>query len=154
MNKLTVRPYVSSDLENILKIERLSFPKTAYSSDTFSHFFKVCSKGFFLAEVDRKIAGYIIGCIKDGKGEIISLAVDPKFRRKGIGRKLLNFILDKFGKKEISALKLHVRTKNRGAIKFYQKFGFQVLKTVKNYYPNGEDTYLMRKVLKKEGEKK
>lgn len=154
MNKLIVRPYALSDLEKILAIERLSFPKTAYSKAIFNHFFKLCPEGFFVAEVDRKIVGYIIGCEKNGGGEIISMAVDPKFRREGIGGRLLNFILDNFGKKEINALKLHVRTKNRGAIKFYQKFGFQVLKTVKNYYPNGEDTYLMRKVLKKEGEKK
>lgn len=147
-----MRPYAPSDLKNILKIENLSFSSDeAFSKKTFEHFFKLCPDGFLVAQVEQKTVGYVIGCTEGGIGVIGSLAVAPQFRRQGVGEKLLNFTLKSFRKKGIDAVELCVGVKNLAAVKFYQKFGFEILKTVKNYYRSGEDAYLMRKTLKKEG---
>lgn len=98
-----------------------------------------------MAENKGEIIGYTVGKLKNGSGEIFSLAVAPAWRRKKIGTKLAKFLISHFKEKNIKEIFLHVRTKNKTGIAFYQKLGFQILKTIKNYYPNSQDAFLMKK---------
>jgi ribosomal protein S18 acetylase RimI-like enzyme len=42
---------------------------------------------------------------------------------------------------------LQVDTENRAAIAFYRKHGFRTIRTLRNYYANGHDAFLMMKEL-------
>ncbi len=66
------------------------------------------------------IQGFI--SILDGKF-IGALFVGIEYQRKGIGEKLLQFALKKYGN-----LRLAVYKKNKGAVDFYKKNGFAVIK--------------------------
>ena len=48
---------------------------------------------------------------------------------------------------QIRQVELEVRTTNQGALKFYIKQGFIVQEKLYQFYQNGEDAYIMRKVL-------
>lgn len=143
--EVIIRPFTITDLGKVLEIERSCFsPSEAFSESMFGHFFKACPQGFFVAEENQKIIGYIVGCRKGKEGEVISLAVDPKLRRQGVGGTLLEFLLKDFREEGINTIELFVRIKNPGASKFYQKFGFEIIETVKDYYQDGADAYLMK----------
>jgi len=144
---IKIRNFSLSDLDQILEIEKKVFPKDAYSKSFFEWLYWKYPDGFLVVKNDEKILGYIIGHPEDGSALLISMAIDPNFRRKGIGRKLLNTLLDHFQKKKIKEIILHVRTKNKPAINFYEKMGFKTIEIVKNHYQNGEDAYLMEKTL-------
>ena len=64
-----------------------------------------------------------------------------------MGQKLLDAILTKFKKRKLIRVKLEVKTINIPAISLYLKNGFQIVKRIKEYYPNGEDCYVMEKDL-------
>jgi len=146
--ELKLREFKISDLKEILEIERGSFPKrNAFSKEYFQKLYQKYPQGFVVAEIEKEIVGYGIGQISGDFGEIISIAVKSNWRKKGIGTKLANFLINDFQKKGIKSVFLHVREKNREAISFYQKLGFKILKTIKNYYSNGDDAFLMEKVL-------
>ena len=49
--------------------------------------------------------------------------------------------------RNINEVELEVRTKNVAAIGFYKKHGFKITDTVKGFYQNGEDAYIMRKII-------
>lgn len=53
-------------------------------------------------------------------------------------------------KPEIEAVYLHVQTNNEAAIAFYNKFGFEIADTIKDYYKRIEppDCYVLQKKLK------
>jgi ribosomal-protein-alanine N-acetyltransferase len=72
------------------------------------------------------------------------------YRRKGYGTRLLNRsekILSDIG---VEAYDLQVDVNNHGAIRFYKKHGFRTVRTLRRYYANGNDAYLMVKELESE----
>ena len=88
-----------------------------------------------IAEVEGEIVGYIIGAIthNDQKGWILSIAVKMSHRNKGIATILIQSILNLFSKYKIMNIYLTVNPENSHIIKFYQKLGFDVIETIKNY---------------------
>ncbi len=143
---LTIRKFKLSDLAGVMEIEKASFPKSqAYPRSYFERYYQKYPQGFIVAENKGKIIGYAIGQLKNNSGEFISLAVRPEFRQKGIGKELTNFLINHFKEKGGKEISLNVRTGNKIAISFYKNLGFKILKTIKNYYQNGEDAYLMKK---------
>jgi len=66
---------------------------------------------------------------------IMTLGVLAPYRRYGIGGKLLNFVLELAKtRSSIEEIYLHVQTNNEEAINFYKRFGFEIVKTIPNYY--------------------
>ena len=155
LENLRLRKSSLSDLPEILKIEKASFPKgIAYSQNRFERFYRKHSSEFIVAEnrkrksqnqTERKIIGYIIGKKNKKSGNLISLAVAPQWRNKGVGNKLVKFLLNYFKKSGANSVFLNVRKSNKKAISFYEELGFKILKEVKKYYRNGEDAFLLTK---------
>jgi len=143
---LKIRRFLPADLERVMKIERDSFlNREPWSRNYFEGLYQKCPEGFLVAENGGGVRGYTIGQTKNKSAEIISLAVAPAWRKKEIGTKLANFLINSFKEKNIKEIFLHVRTKNKKVISFYQNLDFEILKTIKNYYRNDEDVYLMLK---------
>ena len=138
-----------SDLDRVMEIEKASFPdREAWSKTYFEILYQKYPEGFIIAENNGKVIGYTIGrpqnrAPAERVAEIVSLAVDPTWRQKGVGAKLTNFLIEHFKEKGLKEISLCVRTKNKKGISFYQKLGFKILKTIKNYYRNGDDAFLM-----------
>lgn len=67
---------------------------------------------------------------------IITLGVLAPFRSMGLGSQLLRRSLEVVQESvpEVKSVELHVQINNDGAIAFYQKYGFQVVETIKDYY--------------------
>ena len=85
------------------------------------------------------------------KLDIMTISVLPAYRRRGIGRLLLNHILDAASKNSsILEVYLHVQTSNSEARDFYLANGFDQTETILNYYKRIEppDCFVLKKVLK------
>ena len=80
-------------------------------------------------------------------GEILALAVIPKYRRSGIGTALLKGIEYLAGEFGIRRLSLHTAKENETAQLFFQKAGFKVIGTQKKYYPEGQPALTMVKYI-------
>ncbi len=129
-----------------MEIEKASFPRSiAYSQAYFKKYFKKCPEGFIVAAEKRGIAGYAIGQLGKEEGEFVSLAVKQKFRQKGIGTQLTNFLINLFKKGGAKKISLNARVRNKKAVAFYKKLGFEIVRTDKKYYRNGDDAYMMVK---------
>ncbi|MEM2635220.1 MAG: ribosomal protein S18-alanine N-acetyltransferase [Nitrososphaerales archaeon] len=142
---INVRRCKWEDLNRILEIERTSFNQP-YDRNVFIYYLMNESERFLVAEVNNFVVGYIISSILNNVGLIISLAVDNKWRRKGIGKKLLEVAFQQLSNK-VKRVELQVRVSNESALRFYLNFGFKIEKRIKEYYPDGEDAYLMAKDL-------
>jgi ribosomal-protein-alanine N-acetyltransferase len=131
----TIRPFLLEDLKQILEIEREAFPKTGYPKEVILNYAKRLPDGFIVVEAAKQIMGYMIF---DQTGHVYSAAVRPSHRRKGFGRKLfLHASEQSYGK-----LWLEVRSKNTGAIGFYQRIGMRIVGRVQGYY-RGDDALVM-----------
>ena len=143
---IKLRKFSFSDLKEVMEIEKVSFPnRKPFSEDYFGKLYQKYPEGFMVAEDKGKILGYAIGEVQKDCGKIISIAVHPAWRKKEVGKKLANFYLAYFKKKNLKKIFLHMRKNNLAAISFYKNLGFQILKTIKNYYQNGDDADLMER---------
>lgn len=99
---------------------------------------------YFKATLQEEIVG-IIGFKKIMDVlEIMNIAVKKTKRRQGIGKQLLEFLLEKLKRDPaIQKIELEVNEKNEGARKLYEICGFQIVGRRKKYYNNQEDAILM-----------
>ena len=141
-----IRECREGDLKAVYEIEKMSFPHP-YDLDVFqAYLLRVEFSGFdgFLVAVEGEtVQGYVI--FEYGrKALIVSMAVHPDRRRGKIGTLLLREALLRIGRrcKEIT---LQVAVSNLGARHLYRAFGFEVMKTIPRYYPDGEDALLMER---------
>lgn len=84
-------------------------------------------KSAIVAEEKNEIAGYIAFGVRKNSLYIGDLYVIPKFRRKRIATKLINFIDSIKRNLNKKYLLLDVKKKNYNARKFYKKIGFEIL---------------------------
>jgi ribosomal-protein-alanine N-acetyltransferase len=132
------------DLDEVLAIERRSFTMP-------------WSRGAFLYEMQQNrvarcwvmregghIAGYI--CLWEIADEVhvTNVAVDPAYRRRGIGRALVGGVLDDARERGLRLIVLEVRPSNLEARRLYEAFGFRVVGRRRGYYyDTGEDALVM-----------
>ncbi len=144
---IEIARYRPRHLRRILQIERASFPDEPYTRAIFRDLYKECGELFLIAKVRRRIAGYIATRVCSGRAEIISIAVDPEYRRAGIGTTLLSIALERLDESGAHCVELMVRVDNREAIRFYRRFGFRHAGRVARYYEDGQTGLRMRRAL-------
>ncbi|MCQ3936228.1 MAG: ribosomal-protein-alanine N-acetyltransferase RimI [Chloroflexi bacterium] len=95
---------------------------------------------------DGRMIGFVAGDPhpRDGWGWIATIAVDPRFQRRGIGTALLHACESRLG---VPRSRLTVRMSNNGAISLYEREGYQVIDVWRAYYNDGEDAIVMEKTL-------
>ncbi|MEM3692939.1 MAG: ribosomal protein S18-alanine N-acetyltransferase [Candidatus Bathyarchaeia archaeon] len=135
-----VRP---EDLREVIVLERLCFRKP-FPSSYLGTLAYLSPKTFIVAELEGRIVGYVVASVRGKEGHIISIAVHPQQRRKGIGEGLLKKILSILLEEKVSAIILEVRRSNKAAISLYEKIGFRIEGVAKGYYSDGEDAFIMR----------
>lgn len=130
-----------------MEIERASFGRQSYSRGLFRELYDQCRGLFFVARRGKHVAGYIVGSMDGAEAEIVSIAVDPKVRQEGVGRALMERLMDAASSAGAKWMSLMVRTDNHAALRFYRGFGFRRLRMVPGYYEDGADGWLMRRLL-------
>lgn len=97
-----------------------------------------------VAESEGEKAGFAEMRIIAGEAQVFSIAVDSKFRGRGIGEALLKHLIEKSRESSCTKLTLEVRAGNEAAASLYEKLGFREVGKRKGYYSNGsEDAVLM-----------
>jgi ribosomal-protein-alanine N-acetyltransferase len=144
LNKLVtwIRKGKAGDIPSIYRIESKSF-KYPYTPVLLLNLLALYPNGYFVAENELEIVGYLIVRKVGQKGHIINLAVDEKYRYRKVGSLLLNKAIDVFRNWGLNGVWLEVRNSNLGAQRFYQKRGFENLKKVVGYYGDGEDALIL-----------
>ena len=77
--------------------------------------------------------------------EIRYLSVHPSYKRRGLGKKLINNIIKECKNERITRIILEVSSKNMQALSFYEYFGFETISIRKKYYRDGSDALLKEK---------
>ena len=93
-----------------------------------------------------KIIGFLLYSLIYDRIEIEQFEVITKERRKGIGDKLLKYLIEKYQDTDIKNITLEVKEDNIVAINLYEKYGFKKISTREKYY-DGINGLLMEKTL-------
>jgi len=153
----TLRQFQPSDLQRVMYINRTCLPEN-YTSFFFLDLYRRFPLTFLVAEENGEVVGYIMCRVETGlpnfglfgiikKGHVVSIAVMPEHRGKGIGYTLMKEAMKNMEKYNAKECFLEVRVSNQPAINLYKKLGFQIVKVITHYYMDGEDAYLMARKL-------
>ena len=127
----------------------------SYPQDTVDNFtYKLTEKEFstnpylkIITYVEKdKIIGFLLYSLIYDRIEIEQFEVITKERRKGIGDKLLKYLIEKYQDTDIKNITLEVKEDNIIAISLYKKYGFKKVSTREKYY-DGINGLLMEKTL-------
>ena len=143
---IIIRDMKESDLDRIMEIEEKSF-NPPWSREAFLlELTKNLLAKYIVAEVDGVVVEYGgIWFIID-EGHVTNIAVDEKYRSKGIGSKILEGLIQLCIDRNITAMTLEVRKSNEIAQSLYKKYGFRECGIRKGYYhDNHEDAIIMWK---------
>ncbi len=152
-----LRQFKPSDLDRVIRINRECLPEN-YTTLFFMNLFRRFPKTFIVAESNGETVGYIMCRIETGipsfrilgitkKGHIISIAVLPNHQKKGLGFLLVQEAMQSMLSYNAKECYLEVRTSNLPAIELYKKLGFEVTRTIRDYYADGEDAFVMARHL-------
>jgi ribosomal-protein-alanine N-acetyltransferase len=100
----------------------------------------------FVVVLNDNLIGYIISKITYPETHILNLTVKKNFRKKGIGKALIELIISDARLRNSENIILEVRADNTDAQSLYKKLNFEVIGTRKDYYESKndrEDAYVL-----------
>jgi [ribosomal protein S18]-alanine N-acetyltransferase len=143
----TVRPLDYRHVDELHDMDVLCFPPgRAFTTGYFILLFFYDNAFGWGLEEDGKLTAFILVTLKRHNANIATIDVHPHHRRRGLGEALMKLAETKLRDRGVRSISLQVGTENEGAQELYNRQGFTRVRTLKNYYIDG-DAYLMRKRL-------
>ena len=143
-----------ADLDALFALDQQCFrPGIAYSRAALRYFLNHPRSRSIVAEDDtsKAIPGFIIAQIylehTRRIGHIITIDVAPSERRRGLGRTLMQAMLDRLAAAEVSTVRLEVAVDNVDAQDFYRSFGFAQTGRIRGFYLGTLDALVMERSL-------
>ncbi|MEL7537738.1 MAG: ribosomal protein S18-alanine N-acetyltransferase [Pseudomonadota bacterium] len=100
-----------------------------------------------VAENDGRPAGFALMRYRDDEAHLLLLAVQPTYRRRGIGTALMAWLEQTVVDTGIGVIWLEVRAMNNSARRFYRRLGFEEIAAVRGYYEGRESAIRMARRL-------
>lgn len=97
-----------------------------------------------LAQMDGAPAGFALGQAQSMEAEVLTLAVLPEARGKGVGQRLLTALLDTAAGRGAAEVFLEVAEANAPARRLYAKAGAHEVGRRRRYYADGADALVLR----------
>ena len=137
-----IRPARPADSAALSEIERSCFGDP-WSAEGFRQVIEGAGSFGLVAERGGVPLGYLFGRQVADEGEILNLAVAPRYRRGGIGSALLEAGLAWFLARKVREVFLEVRESNREAQRLYTANGFRAVGVRASYYRNPPENALV-----------
>jgi ribosomal-protein-alanine N-acetyltransferase len=146
-----IRPMHELDVPTVGAIER-----AGYQFPWNEGIFRDCLRVGYICRVvdfDGDMAGYGIMSIGAGEAHILNVCVRTEYRCRGLGRKLLLYLLDRARNAGMHEAFLEVRPSNTIASRLYLSLGFEQVGVRRGYYQAAvgrEDAAVLRRILSSE----
>ncbi len=143
--RIEICPMAPQHIEALEQLEKQCF-STPWSYDALVSELSNPLAVFRVAEIDGQVAGYVGMQHVVDEGYICNIAVFPQYRRLGVATRLMECLMDYAKEQDMEMISLEVRPSNLGAIRFYEKFGFEQEGRRRDFYSNPtEDALILTK---------
>ena len=127
-----IRPMTDADVSSVVALER-----AAYQFPWSEGIFRDCLRVGYICRVaasGSRLIGYGVMSVGAGEAHILNLCIDAGFRCQGVGRRMLDYLLDRGAAAGMSEAFLEVRPSNTAAIRLYLSVGFDQVGMRRGYY--------------------
>lgn len=140
---INIREMTKQDLDSVCAIENAVF-SDAWTRQSFLETMDNDDSLLLTAEdEDKNILGYCCLYHALDEGEIVNVAVSQAYRKQGTGYELVSELMKRGMALGVRYFYLEVREHNLPAIKLYEKLGFSVVGTRKNFYQKPAENALI-----------
>lgn len=147
--QVRIRWLIRQDMVDVLRIENLCFD-FPWCDDDFRCYLRRRNCIGMVAEANGidgwRIVDFMIYELNKGWLSVLNFAVDPQFRRRGVGTQMVERLVDKLGQQRRTDITALVRECNLDGQLFFRGCGFKVTEIVPDAYDEhvSEDGYLFR----------
>jgi len=148
-----IRVARESDLEQIMQLEKACFANDAWSKPNMKSELLARHTTYLVAEENNSVIGYagLSKLTSSTTSDIQTIAVSDSHRGRGIGRSLIQNLLDFAREQKAKEVLLEVREDRPAPHRLYSSLGFEDIDRRENYYqPDGVAAIVMRLKLRSE----
>lgn len=156
--EISLRDYREGDLEEMTRVDDLCFAADfRFDQASMGAFAEAQNAVAVVAEMgDGKMAGFVIAHLERApagpRGYIVTLDVLPEYRHGGLGARLIGEVERRVLAAGARWMDLHVFTGNDGAVRFYERMGYERIGRRERFYGEaGLDAFVYRKRLETAG---
>jgi ribosomal-protein-alanine N-acetyltransferase len=146
--KVSIEKMDIKELDEVVSLER-SNPLTVWSKDMFIGEMRNPFAYCFVTKTEDGSKQLVIGfiCFRNvaEESELLNICVHPDYRRRGVGKELMQFYVEFSRQRGIKTFHLEVCSSNHSALQLYQLFSYESSGMRKNFYPGKFDALLMTK---------
>lgn len=139
-----IRWAIKRDIPTILAIEQASYDNP-WTEDELTVIRRQRDTIGMVAEINDEVVGFMFYELHPRRLHLSNFAVDPSFRRQGVGSSLMKTLTSKLSWDRRNRITLEVRETNLTAQLFFKSQGFRAVRVLKDFYDDAdEDAYLMQ----------
>lgn len=141
---LAFRSMVEADVAAVIAAEREIYP-FPWTPGNFRDSIQA-NNSCWMVEADGEMVGYGVMLVAVGEAHLLNLGVARPWQRKGLGRRILQFLIRAARERGAEIMYLEVRPSNVPALALYEDIGFTQIAKRRNYYPahdGREDAIIM-----------
>ncbi len=147
LDDLVRSPMAAGDVDEVFALECSVFPHP-WSRANFADSIASGYDAWTLREADGVLAGYFLLMYALDEAHLLDVALAVRRQRQGLGRQLLDAIVERAREQGMASVLLEVRPSNERARQVYERYGFSEIGRRKAYYPahegKREDAIVMR----------
>jgi len=132
---LHIEPAESQDAQRLAKLHEQGFFRGWPVADFTAFLADRNTPAYIACDAKRRIAGFALIRIVADESELLTIAVDPKWRGKHVGNALLRAVFADLMLSPAKKMFLEVDAENTPAVKLYERLGFATISSRKGYYP-------------------
>lgn len=143
--EIEIRDLTEEDLDDVCRIEEASF-SMPWKKEHFRDLVYNDDAVYLVILLDGKIVGCAGYTDAVGEGYVNNVVISEDVRGRGLGRKLMEAVIESGHARGIHDFTLEVRVSNDPAVNLYKSLGFESAGVRKNFYEKPtEDAYVMWK---------
>jgi ribosomal-protein-alanine N-acetyltransferase len=144
-----LRDFFPQDLDAAYRLDRQCFePGIAYTRGQLRDFLgREGAVALAAGPGDGTLVAFAIGHAAGARGHVVTIDIAPGERRRGLGRRLLSELMRRLADAGARQVRLEVDPRNDSAVRFYERMGFRVTRTLPDYYGPGRDGLRMTREL-------
>jgi len=148
-SKFEIAPLDASKLESVIQIAESLEETPHWTLDSYA---ELASKTPSVPRItlvaqdsqDGEVAGFVIARLTPPEAELESIGVAAVLQRRGVGRRLMEALIERLKQPRVERLYLELRVSNAPALVFYRSLGFVETGRRPDYYADPkEDAVLM-----------
>jgi ribosomal-protein-alanine N-acetyltransferase len=148
-----IRWMIRRDMAEVIQIEQASFEYHWTEAD-FLHCLRQRNCIGMVAEQGSRVVGFMIYELFQNRLHVLNFAVAPDARYAGVGKQMVEKLVNKLSQQRRDFITLEVRETNLDAQLFFRQQGFKAMQVLRDHYLDTcEDAYLMRLSLNPAAEK-